>query len=577
MTVFVIRFTQIVKFTEKFKKSLTNKFLQLFMKYLILFIIVFSQVEISLTQISSSDSKKITKILGENFIELTPQKSYPYSSLNKNVIADTSLVVPDDTTGIYFNNEFLLFRSSIHFKEGSEIKKMMKTNYVSVAEYQEFQNYVRDSIAREILILGLAEDTHAEKYVLYDSKLIKEKKLEIGSYDRVAMRKVFPLNWQKKISYTDLKNQEIMPLLEGLYLERKKRFYNGHDFDKWKFIYKYNPNINAAYYEEFDSSTIYADKLAIKKDVEISTFAKNYLWTKGSNSLNDQQAIFAQVYERLFVNYPVIGLNANQVIAFCHWKETKIQKEFKRKNLNFSLVISLPTYHDVKEFNSNSCYLIREHNYSQQWQISNEEYEHYIKSVQDSILREFFYFEVAKDDVASEYIDYKDSYYDDVMRAWLDFDNSDRKENRLLFNLNLKTKFKNKNDKEKSILDFLKNNGIYKKPQYKYFYIDVKQLTLNDNQNMEKFIIKIEIPILPDSTSTETQIIKKITYEQALAFYHWKYPIHKIKATDNWQDFVLPSKEQFEKIKRGEQIIVEEKKVEFPSPVFRYVVHIYPK
>ena len=97
------------------------------------------------------------------------------------------------------------------------------------------------------------------------------------------------------------------------------------------------------------------------------------------------------------------------------------------------------------------------------------------------------------------------------------------------------------------------------------------------HENYIVYIKKVDTSILPDPTSTEAQIIKKITYEQALAFYHWKYPIHKIKATDNWQDFVLPSKEQFEKIQRREQIIIEEKKLEFPSPVFRYVVHFYPK
>jgi len=99
---------------------------------------------------------------------------------------------------------------------------------------------------------------------------------------------------------------------------------------------------------------------------------------------------------------------------------------------------------------------------------------------------------------------------------------------------------------------------------------------IRTHENFARFIHQVEAPILPDSNSTETEIIKKITYEQALAFYHWKYPIQKIKATDNWQDYVLPTKEQFERIQRGEQIIVEEKIVEFPSPVFRYVVHIYP-
>ena len=72
-------------------------------------------------------------------------------------------------------------------------------------------------------------------------------------------------------------------------------------------------------------------------------------------------------------------------------------------------------------------------------------------------------------------------------------------------------------------------------------------------------------------------LIQSMTYEQALGFYNWKYPIDKFTPKSNWQDFVYPSEEQFSAIQKGESIVIPEHEVEFPTPLFRYAVHVFPK
>lgn len=605
------------------------------MKYLYLITLLFCFSATCLTQISKKESAKINKVLGKNFIELTPKKSYPYSSLNKHVIADTCLVFVGDTTGLIFNNEFLLFRDAIHFAKQNEVYKLMNLNYVTVAEYKAFQSYVRDSMARETLYMGLSSDEEAIEYLEYDYD-DKNPKQELSQ--RVKLRNQFPLDWEKHILYNDFHHKETMSLLQYLYIAYEEKFYKKREFDQRKLIYSYQ--------EEYeDLKTVKQDSFLLlftilKKtcpDCEsfptikflVATISDPSRWAIHSMHTNDEYAVLAQVYEHNFSNFPIMGINGAQASAFCHWKQESLQRKFDQKKLNYTIKVSLPVYEDVKDEISTNCFSLKERNYSEQWQITNEAYQKFISEVKDSIFRERLYFELPDDAQASIFLDYKEEYFDEnVLQIINQFDGADRTYNRFLFNLNYKSKINLNDPKIKSVYTKLQVDNAFLNPHFEYFYLDTKlkselgkyelddhsfllfrnyfvpnytlyysaqentvgkdlafptvnelihSTAVRSNEDFSRFIKKVDISVLPDSTSSGTQIIKKITYEQALAFYHWKYPIHKIKATDNWQDFVLPSKEQFEKIQRGEQIIVEEKKVEFPSPVFRYVVHFYPK
>lgn len=597
------------------------------MKYLYLLVLLIFLSENLFAQISKKENAKIKKTLGGNFTELTPQKSYPYSSLHKNVIADTSLVVPGDTTGIYCNNEFLLFRSEIHFKLGSEVKKMMQTNYVSVAEYQEFQNYVRDSTAREWLYQGLEEDRAVVKFL----SIPKSERELVKPNNRESNRRKYKQNLNLKISYSE---PEYLALLADMYLNQPERFYKKREFNERTLRYEYSEN-----YERFSKmpkDSVFKFFPVLKenfrhKEIEsvyetrISTITDPYLWARKSLHFKDEFSVLAQTYNLIQTNKPVLGILGTQAVAFCHWKQEILQKELDKNNLNYKVFVGLPTFEDIQRQTIKDEFIIPSRNYTPQWQISNKEYEKYVTYVKDSILRENLYNLLSNHKIASKFIKYKTQYYDECQLDWTNFNASDRKENRYHFDLNFKSKINFNEPTIKFVMKILTDDNCLNNPVFVYYYFDCISKSQNGvygiaqhqeggyykhwhlvsldkyeepigkdynagmynmlgqntgvrgHHNLARFIHIVQTPILPDSTSTETQIIKKITYEQALAFYHWKYPIHKIKATDNWQDFVLPSKEQFEKIKRGEQIIIEERQVTYPSPVFRCVVHFYTK
>ncbi len=105
-------------------------------------------------------------------------------------------------------------------------------------------------------------------------------------------------------------------------------------------------------------------------------------------------------------------------------------------------------------------------------------------------------------------------------------------------------------------------------------------LSIRRHSNYQTFILNnITLVKVDNLNINESNVmLEQISYEQALAFYSWKYPRWKMNSSDNnWQQFVFPTKEQFETIQKGEKIIIPEHSIEYPTPLFRYVVHFYEK
>lgn len=97
------------------------------------------------------------------------------------------------------------------------------------------------------------------------------------------------------------------------------------------------------------------------------------------------------------------------------------------------------------------------------------------------------------------------------------------------------------------------------------------------HSNLRRFIISDYAFIPQPKNISYDDSIADITYEQALAYYNWKFRIDKFQEGDDWQQFVFPTEEEFERIKRGESIVHPAEEIEYDSPVFRMVVELIPK
>lgn len=109
-------------------------------------------------------------------------------------------------------------------------------------EYRQFVDWVRDSIAREKIYIGLEDDDEAKDYINYKDKYFNETEMAITEFDpsnRAENRAIFSLNWDRSFDYNDLDNEQIMPLLADMYYPQPERFYKKREIDTRKLNFKY--------------------------------------------------------------------------------------------------------------------------------------------------------------------------------------------------------------------------------------------------------------------------------------------------------------------------------------------------
>jgi formylglycine-generating enzyme required for sulfatase activity len=126
--------------------------------------------------------------------------------------------------------------------------------------------------------------------------------------------------------------------------------------------------------------------------------------------------------------------------------------------------------------------------YMDQTEITNNEYRQFVHWVRDSIAREKIYAGLQEDADAAEYINYRDHYFDEGQLAFIDFDESDRINNRSLFALNWDREINYGDEKNEEILPLLADmyysqpERYYKRREidtrklnFKYYWIDLRE------------------------------------------------------------------------------------------------------
>jgi hypothetical protein len=153
-------------------------------------------------------------------------------------------------------------------------------------------------------------------------------------------------------------------------------------------------------------------------------------------------------------------------------------------------------------------------------------------------------------------------------------DPSDRLVNRSTFPFDYSVKTsKYKNDV--SCQTCFDNVDFSREMNYNYFYRNCKET--DPKSGALKISSKSVMLPNPNSLickSIEESITHYLSYDQALAFYNWKYPIWKFNSNSTWTDYVFPSETEYEKVKRGESVYLPFENIPFPSPLFYYTIRI---
>lgn len=179
---------------------------------------------------------------------------------------------------------YQLSKSRIEFLKPFYFKKSEVTN----KEYREFTNWVRDSIAMELLF-----EAGIEKFKTRNSE---------GKHS---------INWDKRNEIWQNNDSETQEILQELFLSHKEKFYRRKEIDNSKLV--------------FEGLKIYPDTL---------------VWMRDYYTLNEISNQY--FYHNAFDNYPVVGVSWNQAKAFCKWKTMMLQNKINKAGLTYKIEVDLP-------------------------------------------------------------------------------------------------------------------------------------------------------------------------------------------------------------------------------------------
>lgn len=606
---------------------------------------------LSLTHLSFSQQTdpKLIKIIGDQFTFISSAPSI-FENTGSNQFYHLSTTYKGDTIGLSDGTEYLYFETADAYAE-FELYRLVLNRFVSNGEWIEFENYVRDSIARRRVM---------EAFPKYMSQYGTDGEDEEGN---PLQPDDMPLNYQTEL---DLKSAEFISELITFYFPAHERLnHKVMEFDPRKLTYLW--------------SAIYKSE---ELKLRVNLFTEDFCWAKDSHHLFDIYYRLAEHYRShaSFSAYPVVGLWAMQSQAYMNWKERQLQKQIDERKLPYRIQLTLPTAPEVTAVNQSGikCVTFPETDQSEIWKITNGEYVSFLSHVKDSMLRLMFGI-----DTEAGKVFLTPRQFDDDPKTTMpkeDWDINYQTGASIPYKLIRSDMFgfgdrpmNFEQDKNGNVAypagfgfgaDLLTDGFHPARLFYRYSWIDYKRLcaegltswelnlyadppyeelvcadswnckdlNLDDTdypvrsgvRAYEDRSIKIvkdaicvypklaiemcnsvcEYELLPvygydyysycpkhknmdslldqpisiyDFATSPNDLVKNITYNQALAFYHWKFSKYKNETTAIVNNTTFPSEEEFYKIQSGEKVVTPEQNYVLPSPAFRYVIHVYKK
>jgi formylglycine-generating enzyme len=145
--------------------------------------------------------------------------------------------IPSGSYNMGENDQDVPFLHQTRAKTVSVQAFYMDQTEITNNEYRQFVEWVKDSIARELIYSGVEEDDDAADFINYaDDYFDGVEMVEFDAANRDENRAQFSLNWDRKFSYED---EEYLPLLADMYYPQAERFYKRRDIDTRKLIFKY--------------------------------------------------------------------------------------------------------------------------------------------------------------------------------------------------------------------------------------------------------------------------------------------------------------------------------------------------
>lgn len=438
---------------------------------------------------------------------------------------------------------------------------LSKKEYLIQKDYDVFVKYVRDSIGLEMSFLNRDDDFKAKEYL----KVPKNNTINISQRD--SLRSAYYLNYsilKKHLNRWDAQDYLVFSCF--LHQHKAKRFFVNFFNDNRGLRYEQDSSRFGSY--EKRNSTSETSVLILQTPWQFATLSK-----QPSDLLNvySKTAPFCSKYEH------VLGLSDEGFQGFLHWKQRDVDKKLQKLNQSFSVVPIIDTVYFSIEIEGKEL--------QKRWKITEEEYNSFLQYTLDSLKREFLYLHILDGRVAGKFINYSKEYFDWDALEYMAYDASDSIFNRTYFPLNFKTKINYKDYEVDSLMKvFFAQLGCDSLP-YRYSYIDARkqvvdsttknQMKYYDNLKTSFYVIETDSLNIKPKIDESIPFIANLSYRQALAFYHWKYPIKHITENSDWRQYVFPDEEDFELYQASLTGVIEyfeysDEIIEIKLPVFKY-------
>jgi len=250
--------------------------------------------KIPITEKRKLFSQQRKTIRGRNYLGDLP---VPYAL---RFYLDTShiRVVPGQTR-LYLSSEAELLPEP--FLRPFYFRKYLVTN----AEYREFVDYVKDSIARTLLYEG-GLTRYGTMVQVTDSTGVVTYTLVLNSSE--------PIVWDDPITDS---------LLAGIYIPEHRRHFRRKEIDPGILVYRFSTSDGHS-----DTLAIYPDTSAWMRDFHygfMEPWTRNYFWHPA------------------YRHYPVVGVSYWQAMAYLDWKTRMHQQALDKKGVRFRVVYELPS------------------------------------------------------------------------------------------------------------------------------------------------------------------------------------------------------------------------------------------
>jgi hypothetical protein len=501
----------------------------------------------ALSQFSDKDKKKLERILcsGQEVEEIQNSE-----------IQDLKL---EPVPGYFDRSESIDFTSEKH-----------SVQYISdrpalLREFNAFRQYVIDSVCRDRVYFQMENHEDASVFLKYEDFYDEGGKeyVEFDPSDRALNRSLYRLDWDAKLNY---ESPGIQPLVSHWYEPFPKRLYRQKEWMEKYFIYRY-------YYPLDYTNTANAIRRKIIDDTSSISYDFNN-WINRSTHPFDIYSTLTRIYpDRNYATLPAAGISLDQAEAFCLWKDTQINAQLEKEGLPFYVRVRIASVEEM--FMQPICDTempIPVLDKTEDWTISMEDYGAFYNEVADSVCRDCVYKYLKEDALAARMLSFQTLYFSESDMEYIDFDPADRDVNRIFFS------FKKRISMGSFPVEVVNKCAVNSSDSvdFTYFYRD---LTAKDPKTGLFSVAKKQVNIpSPDSfkiTDKKASVHQSLSYDQAVAFYNWKYPVHRSGETVGWTEYVFPSAEEFEKLKKGERVYLTSESIHFPGSLFYYTIRVY--